>query len=89
MIRVSKDTPPAFIISTHDDAGAVSTGAAKLYIALKENKVDAELHIYRSGGSRIWYRPEEREHDPQMARCRDRLAAAARLDTEAFAGARR
>lgn len=50
MLRVNENTAPTFIVSTHDDKGAVSTGAAKLYIDLKENNVDAELHIYRSGG---------------------------------------
>ncbi len=50
MIQVSKRTPPMFIVSTHDDTGALSTGAAKLYIDLKENRVSAELHVYRSGG---------------------------------------
>ena len=50
MIRVTENSPPTFIVSTHDDKGAVSTGAARLYIALKENGVESELHIFGSGG---------------------------------------
>lgn len=50
IIEVTEKTPPMFLVSTHDDKGAVSTGAAKLYIALKEKGVRSELHIYRSGG---------------------------------------
>ena len=48
-IKVTKDCGPAFIVHTHDD-GSTAVGAAKIYIALKENKVPAELHIYQNGG---------------------------------------
>lgn len=48
-IHVDAQCPPAFIVHTHDDASS-SVGAAKLYIALKQHKVPAELHIYQNGG---------------------------------------
>jgi acetyl esterase/lipase len=48
-IRVDDQSPPAFIVHTHDDASS-SVGAAKLYIALKQHKVPAELHVYQNGG---------------------------------------
>lgn len=48
-INVTKDTPPTFIIHTHDDA-STSLGAVLLYAALKKNDVAAELHVYENGG---------------------------------------
>jgi acetyl esterase/lipase len=57
-IKVTKDCGPAFIVHTHDD-GSTAVGAAKLYIAFKENKVPAELHIYQNGGHGYGVRPRE------------------------------
>ncbi len=48
-IQISDQSAPAFIVHTHDDASS-SIGAAKLYIALKQQKVPAELHVYQNGG---------------------------------------
>ncbi len=50
MITVTPQTPPTLIVHTHDDKSALSTGSAKLYLALKEANVETELHIFRSGG---------------------------------------
>ena len=48
-IGVSKNTPPSFIVHTHDDA-STSLGSVLLYAAMKRNDVSAELHIYENGG---------------------------------------
>lgn len=48
-IHISDQSPPAFIVHTHDDASS-AVGAAKIYIGLKQQKVAAELHIYETGG---------------------------------------
>ncbi len=48
-IQITEQSTPAFIVHTHDDASS-SVGAAKLYIALKQHKVPAELHVYQNGG---------------------------------------
>jgi acetyl esterase/lipase len=48
-IQITEQASPVFIVHTHDDASS-SVGAAKLYIALKQNKVPAELHVYQNGG---------------------------------------
>ena len=48
-IQITDQSAPAFIVHTHDDASS-SVGAAKLYIALKQHKVPAELHVYQNGG---------------------------------------
>jgi acetyl esterase/lipase len=48
-IKVTADTPPAFIVHTHDDQ-STSLGAVLLYADLKRNNVPAELHVYENGG---------------------------------------
>ena len=42
------DFPPFFMLVTNDDFGPL--GMANMYIALKQAKKSAELHIYESGG---------------------------------------
>lgn len=48
-IRPSKQSPPAFIVHTHDDRSS-SLGSVWLYAGLKKHNVPAELHIYENGG---------------------------------------
>lgn len=48
-IKVSPQTPPTFIVHTHDD-NSTSLGAVYLYADLKKNRVPAELHVYETGG---------------------------------------
>lgn len=55
-IKVTKSTPPSFIVHTHDD-GSTAVGAALLYIAHKRNGVSSELHIYQNGGHGYGLRP--------------------------------
>ena len=57
-IRITNKCGPTFIVHTHDD-GSTAVGAAKLYIALKQNKVPAELHIYQNGGHGYGTRPRK------------------------------
>ncbi len=48
-IQVNENTPPSFIIHTHDD-GSTSLGSVLLYADMKRKKVPAELHVYETGG---------------------------------------
>ena len=48
-IQITDQSSPAFMVHTHDDASS-AVGAAKLYIAFKQHKVPAELHVYQNGG---------------------------------------
>ena len=48
-IRVTSDSPPAFLVHTHDDASS-SVGSVLIYAALRRHKVPAELHVYANGG---------------------------------------
>ena len=45
---ISVKAPPTFIYVNDDDAFA--TGAARYYLALREAKISAELHVFRRGG---------------------------------------
>lgn len=47
-LDVSKDTPPAFIVQTQDDFYA--NAALAYYLALKNSKVPANLHMFDKGG---------------------------------------
>ena len=49
VIRVNKNTPPSFIVHTHDD-GSTSLGSVLLYADMKRQQVPAELHVYETGG---------------------------------------
>ncbi len=44
-----QDSPPFFMVITHDDKDR-SIAMAETYIALKKADISAELHIYESGG---------------------------------------
>jgi acetyl esterase/lipase len=48
-IRVSKETPPSFLVVSTDDAGS-APGTVRLYLALRAAGVPAELHVYATGG---------------------------------------
>lgn len=48
-IKIGDQSPPAFIVHTHDDASS-AVGAALIYVGLKQHRVPAELHIYENGG---------------------------------------
>lgn len=48
-LKVSPDTPPTFIAMTEDD-GVHVEGALFYYLALKQHKVPAEMHLYPEGG---------------------------------------
>ncbi|MEZ6088899.1 MAG: alpha/beta hydrolase [Pirellulaceae bacterium] len=50
LVKVDAKTPPTFTAITYDDADR-AIGAALLFIALKQNKVPAELHIYHKEGT--------------------------------------
>lgn len=49
-IRVNKNTPPTFILQSEDDPVDSINNTLVYYIALKDAKVPAELHVYAHGG---------------------------------------
>ncbi len=48
-IKVGKETPPTFLVHTHDDQ-STSLGAVMFYAHLKKQNISSELHVYQNGG---------------------------------------
>lgn len=49
-MRLSKDTPPAFLACGENDRTDISQGLPELYLAMKKAGVSAELHVYTGVG---------------------------------------
>ncbi len=49
-LHVSPDTPPTFLVLADDDRSVVPRNSVEFYLALKENEVPAEMHIFSEGG---------------------------------------
>lgn len=49
-LRVTEDTPPTFLIHASDDLVVPVENSINYYLALRENGVPAEMHIYETGG---------------------------------------
>ena len=47
--NVSPHTPPTFIFQTDEDTAVPAENAVHFYLALRKNKVPAEMHIYQRG----------------------------------------
>lgn len=71
-IRVTKDTPPIFMAHAYDDP-LTPANTARLFIALKEAGVPAELHIYNSGGHGFGLRRTDDPVSTWPGRCADWL----------------
>ena len=48
--QVSVTTPPTFLVHAEDDSAVPVENSMNYYLALKEKKIPAELHIYPAGG---------------------------------------
>lgn len=55
--KVSKDTPPAFLLCGENDRPDISQGLAELYLNLRHDGVSAELHVYTGVGHGFGLRP--------------------------------
>ncbi|SHI82678.1 Acetyl esterase/lipase [Tangfeifania diversioriginum] len=49
-LHVSSETPPTFLVLADDDSGVPPRNSVEFYLALKENSVPAEMHIFAEGG---------------------------------------
>jgi acetyl esterase/lipase len=67
-IRVSKETPPTFLVQSNDDRVGPENSAV-LYLALKKAGVPAELHIYGTGGHGYGLRPSNNPCSQWPKRC--------------------
>jgi acetyl esterase/lipase len=48
-LRVSAQTPPTFLFHTNADTGVVPENSVRFYLALRQAKVPAEMHIFENG----------------------------------------
>jgi acetyl esterase/lipase len=71
-IRVTKQTPPTFIVYAGDDPLGPSNGIV-MYEALHKAGVPAELHIYTAGGHGFGLRPSNHPSSTWPHRCADWL----------------
>ncbi len=73
-LQVTAQTPPTFLFHTTDDAAVPVENSVNFYLALRKNKVPAEMHLYEHGahGSGLG-------KDPILATWPDRLADWLRL----------
>ena len=55
-VAVSSNTPPTFLVQTEDDSVRVECSLF-YYLALKNAKVPAEMHLYPNGGHGYGLRP--------------------------------
>lgn len=74
LVKITNKTAPMFIAITHDDSDR-PIYAALLYVALKQAKVPAELHIYSQGGHGYGLRPSENAVSTWPKRCEEWLRA--------------
>jgi len=58
-LKVTKDTPPTFLVQAEDDGVRVETSLF-YYAALRNAKVPAEMHLYPVGGHGYGLRPSEK-----------------------------
>ena len=49
-LNVTKETPPTFLILADDDKSVIPQNSVEFYLALKQNGVPAEMHIFQEGG---------------------------------------
>jgi acetyl esterase/lipase len=48
--EVNENTPPTFLVHATDDHSVPVENSINYYLALKKNKVIAEMHLYQNGG---------------------------------------
>ncbi|MCU0409609.1 MAG: prolyl oligopeptidase family serine peptidase, partial [Bacteroidales bacterium] len=49
-LQVNEKTPPAFLVHSADDKAVPPKNSIVYFEALKRNNVNAELHVFESGG---------------------------------------
>ena len=78
-MKITRDTPPTFLVMTEDD-GIGAQGPLMYYLALKNAKVPAEMHLYPTGGHGYGLRPSKNLVSTWPARAEDWLRSRGLLD---------
>lgn len=71
---VNAETPPMFLVHAYDD-GVTADSSVQMFLALKRNKVSAELHVYSKGGHGYGMRPGPHAVVTWPKRCEEWLRA--------------
>lgn len=74
LIAVNEKTPPAFLAHAYDD-GVTADSSVQYFLALKRNKVPAELHVYSKGGHGYGMRPSPNAVVTWPKRCEEWMRA--------------
>ena len=69
-LQVSAETPPTFLLHASDDKGVKPANSIRMYEALLEHGVKAEMHIYQQGGHGFGLKVRS-EDEKWMERCRN------------------
>lgn len=81
-VRVTKDSPPSFLVVASDDKGSADQTVA-MYLALKHAGVPAELHVYSVGGHGFGMRQTKNPVAEWPKRCEEWMRARNILKAEA------
>jgi len=73
--RVTKETPPAFLVHGGTDTAVPPENSVLFYLALRRAGVPAEMHLYREGAHGIGLRPGYGPISDWPARCAEWMAA--------------
>ncbi len=73
--RVTKDTPPAFLVHGGTDTAVPPENSVAFSLALRAAGVPAELHLYQSGAHGIGLRPGNGPMSDWPKRCAEWMAA--------------
>jgi acetyl esterase/lipase len=73
-ITVTEKTPPAFLAHAYDD-GVAPENSIRYFQALKKAKVNAELHIYSTGGHGFGLRQDNKPVSNWPVRCQEWMKA--------------
>jgi len=73
--RVTKDTPPSFLVHGGTDTSVPPENSVAFYLALRRAGVPAELHLYQEGAHGVGLEPNHGPISDWPKRCAEWLAA--------------
>jgi acetyl esterase/lipase len=84
-MRITKDTPPAFLAVSSDDKGS-APGTIRLFQGLRDAGVPAELHVFATGGHGWGMRKSDQTFGGWTARCEEWMRSRGLLKASTSAG---
>ncbi|MDR2674840.1 MAG: alpha/beta hydrolase [Opitutaceae bacterium] len=73
--RITKNTPPTFLVSGSDDKTVPVQNSIRFYLALRREGVPAELHLYQNGAHGFGMKTGAGNASTWTARCADWMRA--------------